>query len=89
MKYTEEQLRHVVFLSEVVLQGNKRGMMEETLLMLLYIVKSLKEAEFSEDVSEEIARLIEQVEERLREENGRLQEIQINLAMPNRRKPMV
>ncbi|MFD2613218.1 hypothetical protein [Paenibacillus gansuensis] len=79
MQVTQEQLRHVVFLSEVVLEGNKRGMMEETIQLLLYIVKSLKEAEIPTDVSLEMEHLTAQIEERLKQENDRLQEIELNL----------
>lgn len=88
MKLTEEELRHVVFLAEVVLDGDKRSMMEETLQCLLYIVKSLRVADLPEDVSEEIRILIGRMETNLRQENDRLQEIKFNLLAPKLRRPL-
>lgn len=60
--------------------------MEDTLQCLLYIIKSLPEVEVPDSVAEQIAHLTERIEEKLRQENERIQEIQGNLgrlAKPN------
>jgi hypothetical protein len=79
MKLTSEELHHLVFLSEVVLRGKKRGLMEETLQCLLYIVKSVEEAELPDSVVERIRALLTAIEADLRSENERMQEIRHRL----------
>lgn len=90
MKLSTEQLDHIVFLSEVVLEANKRRLMPDTIRCLLYIVKSLKSADVLDEPAQEIFALIERIEQELVEENERLQEISGNLsaAYSNRRKPL-
>lgn len=79
MKLTQEELNHLVFLSEVVLTGNKKSLMDETLQCLLYIVKSLEEVELPDSVVGQIERLIGLIEADLRDENERMQEIRGHL----------
>lgn len=85
MSLTQKELGHVVFLSQMILDGNKKGLMPEAIQCLLYIVKSLRDAELSEGVSDEIRLIIVKVEEELRLENVRMKEIKQNLNLPNRK----
>lgn len=87
MKFSEEELNHLVFLSGVVLDAMKRDMMADTIQCLLYVVKSLPYAEFSEDVAVRLRELIIGIEDQLKEENHRIKEIQSNLNHPWIRKP--
>jgi predicted DNA-binding antitoxin AbrB/MazE fold protein len=86
MIYTQQELAHLIFLAGVVRDGNKKGLMEETIQCLLYIVKSLPEVDLPEGVIERIEALTEKVEEELRGENDRLHEIQYNLSHLSERK---
>ncbi|MNF85251.1 hypothetical protein D3C84_676390 [compost metagenome] len=79
LKLTQKELNHLVFLSEVVLTGNKKSLMDETLQCLLYIVKSLEEVELPDSVVGQIERLTALIEADLREENERMQEIRGHL----------
>ena len=85
MKLTQSELQYLVFLAGVVRDGNKRGLMAETIQCLIYIVKSLTEAELPESVVAEIRALIGKVEEELRQENDRLREIRSNLRLAARK----
>lgn len=70
MKISHERLSHMIFLSEVVLTGNKRKViMGDTLHMLLYLVKSIREIEIPASVSEELVGLMNNIEQQLKEEN--------------------
>ena len=86
MKYTQHELAHLIFLAGVVRDGNKKGLMIETIQCLLYVVKSLHEVDLPEGVVEHIEALTVKVEEELRGENDRLHEIQYNLSHPFERK---
>jgi hypothetical protein len=90
MKMTQKELTHLIFLSEVVISGKKKGLMDETLQCLLYIVKSLEEVELPESVVDQIDRLIGLIEADLRNENERMQEIHsyLDWNQKNRRKPL-
>ncbi|CAN7644521.1 hypothetical protein LJR153_004941 [Paenibacillus sp. LjRoot153] len=79
MKLTQKELNHLVFLSEVVLTGRKKSLMDETLQCLLYIVKSLEEVELPDSVARQIERLTALIEADLRDENERMQEIRGHL----------
>ncbi|MFD0695844.1 hypothetical protein ACFQZT_17330 [Paenibacillus sp. GCM10027628] len=87
---TQKELSHLIFLSEVVLTGKKKSLMDETLQCLLYIVKSLEEIDLPDSVVDQIDRLIGLIEADLREENERIQEIRSHLDWPQnvRRKPL-
>ena len=85
MPLMQKELGHVVFLSQMILDGNKKGLMPETMQCLLYIVKSLGDVELSDDICDEIRRLINKVEEELRLENIRMKEIKYNLNYPGRK----
>ncbi|WP_223192582.1 hypothetical protein [Paenibacillus sedimenti] len=87
---TQKELSHLIFLSEVVLTGKKKSLMDETLQCLLYIVKSLEEIDLPDSVVDQIERLIGLIETDLREENERIQEIHSHLDWPQnvRRKPL-
>ncbi|MCR8643913.1 hypothetical protein NV379_14755 [Paenibacillus sp. N1-5-1-14] len=84
MKLNEEELRHLVFLAEVVLSGRKKSLMDETLQCLLYVVKSLDEAELPDSVMEHMNQLTEMIEHDLRNENDRMKEINSNLLLQRR-----
>jgi len=84
----EREIGHLVFLAEVVLNGNKKGLMEETYQILLYIVKGLTEAELPDAVGEQVHALVERIEAELREENDRIRDIQGALAQTGRRNPL-
>jgi hypothetical protein len=88
MNVTQKELSHLIFLADVVLNGKKKTMMEETLRCLIYIVKSIQEIELPDNVVEQMNLHIEKIEEQLRSENDRLQEIQHNLSHPSQRKPL-
>ncbi|WP_246320912.1 hypothetical protein [Paenibacillus germinis] len=76
---TQKELSHLIFLSEVVLTGNKKSLMDETLQCLLYIVKSLEEVELPDTVVDQIESLTALIESDLRNENERIQEIRGHL----------
>jgi Asp-tRNA(Asn)/Glu-tRNA(Gln) amidotransferase C subunit len=88
MNVTQKELSHLIFLADVVMNGKKKAMMEETLQCLIYIVKSIQEIDLPENVVEQMHLHIEKIEEQLRSENDRLQEIKHNLAHPSQRKPL-
>lgn len=79
MKMTQKELSHLIFLSEVVLTGKKKSLMDETLQCLLYIVKSLEEVELPDTVIDQIESLTALIESDLRNENERIQEIRGHL----------
>ncbi|MFS0837637.1 hypothetical protein [Paenibacillus sp. 1P03SA] len=86
MSVLQNELTHLIFLAEVVIASRKKEVMEDTLQCLLYIIKSLPEVEVPDSVAEQIAHLTERIEDKLRQENDRIQEIQANLggrAKPN------
>lgn len=86
MSVLQNELTHLIFLAEVVIASRKKDVMEDTLQCLLYIIKSLPEVEVPDSVAEQIAHLTERIEDKLRQENERIQEIQANLgglAKPN------
>jgi hypothetical protein len=82
MKMTQKELNHLIFLSEVVISGKKKSLMEETLQCLLYIVKSLEEVELPDSVVDQITRLTSMIEGNLRSENERIQEFHSYLDWP-------
>lgn len=84
MKLTQQELSHLIFLANVVKDGNKKGLMAETITCLTYIVKALPEIELPDGVVEQINELIVKLEDDLREENDRLHEIRDNLNPFNR-----
>jgi Asp-tRNA(Asn)/Glu-tRNA(Gln) amidotransferase C subunit len=88
MNVTQKELSHLIFLADVVMNGKKKVMMEETLQCLIYIVKSIQEIDLPDNVVEQMHLHIEKIEEQLRSENDRLQEIKHNLTQPNQRKPL-
>jgi hypothetical protein len=70
------------------MNGKKKAMMEETLQCLIYIVKSIQEIDLPDNVVEQMNLHVEKIEEQLRTENDRLQEIKQNLSHPSQRKPL-
>ncbi len=87
MSITKQELEHVLFLSQVVMEGNKRTLMPSTLQTLMYIAKSLDHVDLSEPVTEVIREWIQAVEAELIHESHRLNEIQSNLAQRTKRNP--
>ncbi|MDQ0897289.1 hypothetical protein QFZ80_001117 [Paenibacillus sp. V4I7] len=79
LKMTQKELSHLIFLSEVVLTGKKKSLMDETLQCLLYIVKSVEEVELPDTVVDQIESLTALIESDLRNENERIQEIRGHL----------
>jgi len=90
MNMTQEELSHLIFLTEVVIAGKKKSLMHETLQVLLYIVKSVDQIELPDSVIDQIERLIALIEHDLRQENERMQEIYSHLDWPQsgQRKPL-
>jgi hypothetical protein len=88
MKLSQNELNHVIFLSEVVLDDHKRALMPETIECLLHIVKALPDCDLLDDTADEIQDLISKIEAQLKTENDRLQEIRQNLTTSGRRKPL-
>ncbi|MBP1965243.1 hypothetical protein GQF04_15140 [Paenibacillus aceris] len=86
MKMTQKELSHLIFLSEVVLTGKKKSLMDETLQCLLYIVKSVEEVELPDTVVDQIECLMAMIESDLRDENERMQEIRGHLDWKQKRK---
>jgi hypothetical protein len=84
MKMTQRELYHLIFLSEVVLSGNKIHLMEDTMRCLLYMIKSIEEIELSDAVSNRIVELTQTIETVLKEENTRIKEINSLLDSPFR-----
>lgn len=82
MKWTQQELSHLVFLSQVILDGNKKTLMPDALRSLLFVAKSLQEVEISAEIADELERLNQRMEEQLRVENDRIQEIMENLDQP-------
>ncbi|MVO98550.1 hypothetical protein [Paenibacillus lutrae] len=87
MSVLQNELTHLIFLAEVVLTARKKDLMEETLQCLLYVIKSLPEVEVPDSVGDQIAQLTQRIEDRLRQENERIQEIHANIALTNRPAP--
>ncbi|WP_068773732.1 hypothetical protein [Paenibacillus sp. FJAT-26967] len=87
MSVLQNELTHLIFLAEVVLTARKKDLMEETLQCLLYVIKSLPEVEVPDSVGDQIAQLTQRIEDRLRQENERIQEIHANIAHTNRPAP--
>ncbi len=85
MNITQKELNHLIFLSEVVLDDNKRILMPETIACLLHIVKALPNVDVLDDTADEITGLIHKIEQQLKIENERLQEINYNLSRRNRK----
>jgi hypothetical protein len=79
MKINQKELNHLVFLSEVILEGKKKSLMEEAMQCLLYIVKSVEEVDVPQSVVDQMQDLIVKMEEDLRSENERMSEIQGHL----------
>lgn len=79
LKMTQKELSHLIFLSEVILTGKKKSLMDETLQCLLYIVKSVEEVELPDTVVDQIESLTALIESDLRNENERIQEIRGHL----------
>lgn len=79
MKLGKEELNHLLFLAEVVKDGQKKKLMPDMLECLFYIAKSVTETELPDNVAERIRELTGKMEEELRRENDRLQEIRRNL----------
>ncbi|MCD1259113.1 hypothetical protein B5M42_009710 [Paenibacillus athensensis] len=90
MNMTQEELSHLIFLTEVVIAGKKKSLMHETLQVLLYIVKSVDQIELPDSVIDQIERLIALIEHDLRQENERMQETYSYLDWPQsgQRKPL-
>ncbi|GIP33930.1 hypothetical protein [Paenibacillus sp. J2TS4] len=88
MLLSQKELSHLVFLADVVLNGKKKAAMEDTLRCLLYVVKSLPEAELPDSVVEHIRLLVENIEAQLRSENNRQQEIELRFAQRGQRNPL-
>jgi Asp-tRNA(Asn)/Glu-tRNA(Gln) amidotransferase C subunit len=88
MNVTQKELSHLIFLADVVMNGKKKTMMEETMQCLIYIVKSIQEIDLPDNVVEQMHLHVEKIEEQLRSENDRLQEIKFNLSHPSQRKPL-
>ncbi|MBP1989223.1 hypothetical protein [Paenibacillus eucommiae] len=90
MKLMQEELNHLIFLTEVVIEGKKKGLMDETLRCLLYIVKSLEEVDLPDMVVDQIDQLIAKIEADLRIENERGHDIRGHLDWTprSRRQPL-
>jgi Asp-tRNA(Asn)/Glu-tRNA(Gln) amidotransferase C subunit len=88
MNVTQKELSHLIFLADVVMNGKKKAMMEETMQCLIYIVKSIQEIDLPDNVVEQMNLHVEKIEGQLRTENDRLQEIKQNLSHPSQRKPL-
>lgn len=84
MVFSQKELSHLIFLADVVLNGNKKDAMEDMLHCLLYIVKSLQEAELPESVAEEIGERVDRIEMKLKMENSRMQDIQFRFSQRKR-----
>ncbi len=80
MKLSEEELSHIIFLSGMIVENKKRNLMEDTAQCLLYLVKSMREADLPEGVCEEIRERIARMEAQLKQENDRMHEIRQNLS---------
>jgi len=87
MRLEENALHHLIFLAEVVLEGRKKGLMEETLQCLIYIAKSVEYVDLPEGVIEQLNQLMSAIEADLRIENERMQEIQSHMNQLNKRRP--
>jgi hypothetical protein len=80
LRLTREQLDHVRFLSETVLENRKRALMPDAMQCLLYIVKTLPDADVPDAAAQEMFDLLRRIERELIEENERLKEIRSNMA---------
>jgi len=79
MKLGKEELNHLLFLADVVRDGNKKKLMPDMLECLAYVARSVTEAELPDNVVHRIRQLTDKVESELRQENERLREIRNNL----------
>lgn len=89
MKLTQDQLDHVIFLSETIVENRKRHLMPEALQCLIHIVKTLQNADMLDEPAHETFALIAKIEQELIEENLRLQEIRHNMSHPRQSRPYV
>jgi hypothetical protein len=87
MLLTQKELSHLIFLSDVVLNGKKKALMEETLQCLAFLVKSIEQVDIPDLVMERVQELVANIESQLRSENDRMQDIGRYLAQPGLRKP--
>jgi hypothetical protein len=79
MKLEKDELTHLLFLADVVKDGNKKKLMPDMLECLLYVARSVTEADLPDNVILRIRQLTGKMEEELRQENDRLKEIRHNL----------
>jgi hypothetical protein len=79
MKLEKDELTHLLFLADVVKDGNKKKLMPDMLECLLYVARSVTEADLPDNVILRIRQLTGKMEEELRRENDRLKEIRHNL----------
>lgn len=79
MKLGKEELQHLMFLADVVREGKKKKLMPDMLECLAYIGRAVTEVELPDTVVARIRQLTGKMEEELRRENDRLQEIRRNL----------
>lgn len=79
MKLGKDELQYLLFLADVVRDGNKKKLMPDMLECLVYVARSVTEADLPDTVIGRIRQLTGKVEAELRRENERLQEIRRNL----------
>ncbi|WJH34500.1 hypothetical protein N6H14_32690 [Paenibacillus sp. CC-CFT747] len=69
MKWTEQELSHLVVLADMVRNSRKTAVMEDMVECLLYVAKAVREVELPVPVGERMGLLIGRIEDRLRLEN--------------------
>ena len=80
MRLDREQLDHVLFLSETIMENRKRALMPEAMQCLIYIVKTLEHADVPDETMREMLQIMHRIEQELIAENERLKEIRGNLS---------
>lgn len=88
MKLSLEEINHILFLSQVAMDNNKIHMLREIIQCLVYIAKANSEVEMPDEVVLHVREIISGIEQELREDTDRLQEIRRNLDQYGRRNPL-
>ncbi len=87
MKLTQDEINHILFLTQVATDNNKLQMLREIIQCLIYIVKAHGEIELPAEAADHVKQIIANIEQQLREDTDRVQEIRRNLDQYARRNP--
>lgn len=87
MKLSQDEINHILFLTQVAADNNKTNMLREIIQCLIYIVKAHGEIELPVEAANHVKQIIADIEQELRDDTDRIQEIHRNLDQFARRRP--